>query len=166
MRPSRRLVTALATVALVTVMGLLWAPGHRTLVVSAAAMVGLAALLLEMGRTALALSSEGPGWARVLRKPAARERRPSDLEQLERVLGWGQYAPGDFNYEVRPLLRRLVAQRVLERHGVDLDARPDAARAIVSAELWDLVVSKQSSEEGRVIRTVDITRMVDEIEDI
>lgn len=166
MRPSRRVVTALAAIAAGTVMGLLWAPGHRTLVVSAAVMAALAALLLEMGRTALALSSEGPQWARVLRKPVAPERRPADLEQMERVLGWGRYAPGDFNYEVRPLLRRLVAHRLIERHGVDLDERPEAARAIVSSELWELVVSKQSSEDGRVIRTVDITRMVDEIEDI
>lgn len=164
MRSRARLVKALAVIVVVGVMGLLWAPGHRPLVVASAVMTALACVLLQMGQVAQSLAGEGRAWERVRTIPVPTERRPSDLLQLERVLGWGEYAPGDFNYEVRPLLRRLVAHRIAESHGVDIEARPEAAKAFVSAELWQLVVAKQPVETGRVIRTGDIARFVDEIE--
>lgn len=157
---------ALIAVVLGTGVGMIAAPGHRSLVLSIGVMSVLACVLVEMGRAAHALSSRGHAWARVRETPALREKRPSDLEHLERVLGWGQYSPGDFNYEVRPLLRRLVAHRLVQAHGIDLDTRPGAARDIVSTELWDSVVAKQPAEAARVIRTDDVVRMVDEIEEI
>lgn len=166
MRVSRRLVTALVAILAGAVAGAVWAPGHRQLVVSAAVMTALAALLVEMGRTAQALSAEGRAWSHVRHEGVLSERRPSDLEQLERVLGWGRYSPGDFNYEVRPLLLRLVTHRLVESHGVDADARPDAARALLSDDLWELVVAKLPPETGRVVQTEDIVHLVDEIEAI
>jgi hypothetical protein len=163
MKVSRQLVTALGVIGTGTVVGLIAAPGHRALVVSSAVMAALGCVLLEVGRAAHALSSEGSQWARVRAEPNLVETRPADLEHLERVLGWGQYSSGDFNYKVRPLLRRLTGQRLLER-SIDIDARPEAARSVVSIELWDLVVAKQAVETPGVIRTDDIVRMVDEIE--
>jgi hypothetical protein len=165
-KPPARLLKVLALIALGTVMAFAWAPGHRPLVIAAGVMAALACALLQMGQVAQSLAGEGRAWDRVRTTPVASERRPSDLEQLERVLGWGQYSPGDFNYEVRPLLRRLVAHRLNESLGVDIETRPEAARPIVSNELWELIVAKQPVEAGRVIRTEDIARFVDEIEDI
>jgi uncharacterized membrane protein YccC len=37
---------------------------------------------------------------------------------------------------LRPLLREIAAHRLLRRHGVDLDRRPDAAEKLVGAEAW------------------------------
>jgi hypothetical protein len=165
MKASRQLVSALAAIATGTIVGLIAAPGHRALVLSCAVMAALGCILLEMGRAVHGLSAAASQWARVRRTPDIAEKRPADLEQLERVLGWGQYAPGDFNYEVRPLLRRLVSQRLRQR-AIDIDLTPDAARSIVSEELWDLVVAKQPVETQSVIRTPDIARMVDEIEEL
>ena len=166
MKVPRQLAAALALTGIAAIVGFVSVPGHRPLIVAAAVMVALACVLLEMGRVAARLSDETQAWARVRATPALLERRPSDLEQLERVLGWGKYSPGDFNYEVRPLLRRLVAHRLSQARGIDVDARPDAARTVMSAELWDLVVAKEPVEAERVIRTVDIARMVEEIEEI
>jgi hypothetical protein len=90
--------------------------------------------------------------------------RPADLERIERRLGWGRYSTGDFNYRVRPMLRRLVAHRLREGHSIDLDDAGDRARALVSTELWDHVIAKQSPDSDGVIRTADIERMVEEIE--
>jgi hypothetical protein len=167
MRRSRQFVIAMSLIVAGTITGLIAAPGRRPLVVSIGVMAALALMLVEMGRAARSLAGkEGSAWARVRATPALAENRPSDLEQLERVLGWGRYSLGDFNFEARPLLRRLVAQRLLVAHGVDIDARPEAARPIVSSELFDLLVAKQPVEVPRVIRTDDIVRMVDEIEGI
>jgi hypothetical protein len=142
-------------------------PGHRTLTLAAGVMAVLAILLVEMGRVAYRLTNERSSpWARVRHVLELVERRPEDLERIERRLGWGRYAQGDFNYRVRPLLRRLVAHRLRERHRIDVEAEPDGARPLVSDELWDLVIVKEPPESERVIRTDDIARMVDEIEEM
>lgn len=142
-------------------------PGHRTLTVAAGVMAVLALVLVEMGGLAYRLSSaSSSAWERVRHVPEPVVQRPDDLERIERRLGWGRYAQGDFNYRVRPLLRRLVSHKLRERHRVDLVEQPEAARAHVSAELWGLVIAKEPPESDRVIRTDDIVRMVDEIEGI
>lgn len=167
MTAARRMTTLGTTVAAGILVGTVAAPGHRPLVVAAGVVVFLAGSLLEIWRALAArVPRDGGAWERVRATPPAYERRPSDLEQLERVLGWGRYAPGDFNYQVRPILRRLVAHRLLEQHGVDVDRGPDAARAHVSPELWDLVVAKQAPDGSRVLTTDDVERLVDDIEAI
>jgi hypothetical protein len=141
------------------------APGHRSVTIGAGVMALLAVLLAEMMRIAYRLA--GPpdsAWERVRHVPSTKVERPADLERIERRLGWGQYSTGDFNYRVRPMLRRLAAHRLRESHRIDLDGHAEAARAVVTAELWDHVIAKQTSDGDRVLRTADVARMVDEIE--
>jgi hypothetical protein len=128
-------------------------------------MALLALLLFQMGATAYRLAAtHGSAWQRVRDVPARPVERPADLARIERALGWGQYSVADFNYRVRPMLRRLVAQRLRESRAVDLDADAAPARALVSDELWAYVIYKRPPESEGVIRTADIARMVDEIE--
>ena len=161
----RRLVTWLAGIVITTSVALVVAPGHRGTALGAGAMALLALLLFEMTGIAYRLAGESrSAWERVRHIPQRKIERPADLERIERRLGWGQYSTGDFNYRVRPMLRRLAAQRLKETHGVDVERDAVPARAVVTAELWDHVIAKQPPESERVIRTADIARMVDEIE--
>jgi hypothetical protein len=62
--------------------------------------------------------------------------RPAELERLEREvylsLGTGFY----LHHRLRPLLREVAAHRLLVRHGVDMDRRPDAAAVILGDTTW------------------------------
>jgi hypothetical protein len=62
--------------------------------------------------------------------------RPAELERLERevylALSNGFY----LHRRVRPLLREIASHRLLVRHGIDLDARPETAAALVGEPAW------------------------------
>ena len=115
-------------------------PEHRTRVIAACLLV-----LATLG-VALALR-------RVLRaRPphrsvfeAALERRPPgrarlrSLEQVEHDCIQALANPVDVHRRLRPRLCRIAAQRLSARHGIDLDGRPEAARALLGDETWELV---------------------------
>lgn len=160
-----RLLQWLAAIVVATSVAVTVVPGHRDVSLGAGVMTLLALFLFQMGSTAYRLAgTHRSAWERVRHAPERVVERPADLERIERGLGWGQYSVADFNYRVRPMLRRLAAQRLRESHGIDVDADPRPGRAVVSDELWASVIDKQPPESERVIRTADITRMVDEIE--
>ena len=128
-------------------------------------MALLAVLLFEMVAVAYRdAAMRASSWERVRHVAVHKSERPPDLERIERGLGWERYSAGDFNYRVRPMLRRLVTARLRERHGIDIERDTAATRVVVSNELWDHVVAKQPPESEGVITTADIARMVDEIE--
>jgi hypothetical protein len=64
-------------------------------------------------------------------------QRPVELERLEREvhlsLGSGFY----LHHRLRPLLVEIATNRLLLRHGVDLERRPDEAEKIVGPQAWE-----------------------------
>jgi hypothetical protein len=113
-------------------------PGERTR--------ALAAYLLALGMVGIAVS------LRAVRRPhgkspfeaalAARPVRPGRLRSLERVEHdciQGLANPVDLHRRLRPILREIAAQRLTAGHGIDLDGRPEAARALLGEEIWELV---------------------------
>ncbi len=62
----------------------------------------------------------------------------SDLYFLEYRLSWGSVERQRFEQRVRPLLVRLVDERLRQRHGIDPEREPDRARTIVGEQLWQL----------------------------
>lgn len=162
-----RLVQWLALVVVASAIATIVAPGHRSVTIGGGVMAVLALLLGEMVRVAYRLSApDDSAWERVRRVPVTKVERPADLERIERRLGWGQYSTGDFNYRVRPLLRRLAAQRLRESHRIDVDTDARPARAVVTSDLWDHVIAKEPRENDTVITTADIASMVEEIEEL
>jgi hypothetical protein len=68
--------------------------------------------------------------------------KPSTLPEvilIEGVLIDAEWSWRGVEYRLRPLLRRLAAARLAERHQVDLEADPAAAHRILGPELWALV---------------------------
>ena len=67
---------------------------------------------------------------------------PSKLHgviDIESVILDAEWSPGGVEYRLRPLLRKIAAARLLERHQVDLETEPAAAHRILGDELWALV---------------------------
>ena len=75
--------------------------------------------------------------------------RPAELERLEREvylsLGTGFY----LHHRLRPLLREVAAHRLLVRHGVDMDRRPDAAAVILGDTTWSWLRPDQPEPRDR-----------------
>ncbi len=61
-----------------------------------------------------------------------------DRERLDRVVSAATSHAGDLHLRLRPILREIAVDG-LRRRGVDLDAQPRAAQALLAPETWDLV---------------------------
>jgi hypothetical protein len=101
--------TALAAVAVVVV-----AAALRALVI--------ALPLRRRGSGAGATADEGAG----------------DLARLDRIVSIATTDAGDLHLRLRPILREIAADGLRHR-GVDLDADPEAARALLAPDTWELV---------------------------
>jgi len=119
--------------------GLTTFPGRRTLALDVFVLyVGAVGLLAGVRATRAAHPHvHEPTLADELADPLdVLPERPAELERLEREvylsLGSGFY----LHHRLRPLLREVAAHRLLIRHGVDLDGRPDAAAEILGATAW------------------------------
>lgn len=70
------------------------------------------------------------------------EQRPyTDLYFLEYRLSWGSVERARFEQRVRPLLTRVIEERLRQRHGVDANQDPEKARGIVGDHLWQLMTA-------------------------
>ena len=61
-----------------------------------------------------------------------------DRERLDRIVSAATSHAGDLHLRLRPMLREIAADG-LRRRGVDLDAQPQAAQALLAPETWELV---------------------------
>lgn len=87
--------------------------------------------------------------------------------RIEESLMWSRVSARHFDHAALPLLSRIVATQLAERRGIDAIADPDAARAALGDELWDLVdpdrpLSTDTGAPG-VPRAV-LTRLTDRLE--
>ena len=78
-----------------------------------------------------------------MRRPASRKASSTgavsgDRERLDRVVSTATTHAGDLHVRLRPILREIAADG-LRRRGVELDAQPQAARALLAPETWELV---------------------------
>jgi hypothetical protein len=83
-----------------------------------------------------------PASADALRRRGAR-RRPApvssaDLATLEQLVSIAQSSAADVHLRLRPALRRIAAGKLTARRIV-LDGDPEAARAALGEELWEIV---------------------------
>ena len=63
-------------------------------------------------------------------------QRPTELEKLERDVYLSLGTSFYLHHRLIPALREIAANRLLVRHGVDLEHRPAAAEAIVGEAAW------------------------------
>jgi hypothetical protein len=61
-----------------------------------------------------------------------------DLARLDRIVSTATTGAGDLHLRLRPILREIAADG-LRHGGVDLDAEPEAAQALLAPETWELV---------------------------
>lgn len=89
------------------------------------------------------------------------------FQQVGEQLSWAQVSPRHYDMVTRPLLARLLAARLLDRHGVDLHREPERARAVVGEDLWwwfDPDRAPESSSQPPGVDDRTLTRLVDRLE--
>lgn len=88
-----------------------------------------------------------------LRLPRPSGTRPAQstrsLAGLERAVALGVADALDLHYRLRPRLRDLAAGLLESRHGITLDGQPEAARALLGDEAWELVRRDRPAPQER-----------------
>ena len=89
------------------------------------------------------------------------------FRQVSEQLSWARVSPRHYDLATRPLLVRVLATRLADRHGIDLDRRPDAARALVGEDVWWWLDPHRPAERSSQPPGVDertLARIVDRLE--
>jgi hypothetical protein len=100
-------------------------------------LIGAAALGVLAGALA-ARHAAGRTRPLVPARRSPQARRPAELERLERELVLMRVS-GMHARQVRLRLRRVAATRLAARHGIDLDADPARAAALLGPTAWTLI---------------------------
>jgi len=130
---------ALATVLLVVMLGLRLASVQQTLSVYV--------LVLRRSRSRRSPASRAPrppspppsAFDAALRIRPVDPMRPSELVRTERDITLGLSNAGLLDQRLLPMLREAAAARLSANHNVELERRPDAARALLGDDAWELV---------------------------
>jgi hypothetical protein len=83
---------------------------------------------------------------------------------MERELELGIANAGSAYHRLLPQLRAAAAARLASRHGVELDRRPDAARALLGEEAWEWLRPDRPEPADRFGRGVPRERVAALIE--
>jgi len=128
-----------ATLALVVLLAVRPLSTSRALAIWVVLVTALALLLLVRH------SREGGGPQHVRRfEDALRGRPPAapqpvELLRVERELELGIAGAAHAHHRLLPLLRTAAAARLASHHGIELERRPEAARALLGEHAWELL---------------------------
>jgi hypothetical protein len=155
----RRIVAAVGAAGLLVVYALSGVGG----LLLALTVIAAGGVLATVGRL------PGPPTVRVRpRPPVPVVNAPyRTYRQVAEQLSWAQVSPRHYDVVTRPLLQRLMASRLAERHGIDVHRSPDAARALVGEDVWPWLdpgrpASGSSRRPGLAER--DLHRLVERLE--
>jgi hypothetical protein len=75
--------------------------------------------------------------------------QPEELLRMERELVLGVADADHAHRRLLPLLRAAAAARLSARHGIELERRPEAARALLGEDVWELLRPDRPEPENR-----------------
>ncbi len=131
---------------------------HLYLVLIAAVVGGV---LAERALRDMRYRPEAPS---LLGRWRARQRpwkpeRVRQLEELEHAVDFSLTTAFDVHYRLRPHLVRIAAHRLAVRRGIQLEADPAAARAVIGEAAWELVRPDREPPADRNARGTDLVSL-------
>ena len=156
----------LPTIALLGIA--LVAPGRLEIAVRIYALVFSAAVIVVL---LLALRRAYPDETVLDQPPARASRRtpPAGLDRIEHETVLAIAGAFDLHYRLVPRLRALAAGLLRSRRSVSLADAPDAARAILGEDAWELVRADRPPPDDRLAKGIpprELARVVDALEGI
>ena len=154
-----RAARALAVPALALGFVIAFAPGRTGLAIRIFALLACgAALLLLLAALRRAYPRERP-LRRADKREAPSRAIPGMLGRLEQETVLGVAGSFDLHYRLRPRLRRIAAELLTARRGIDLDAKPDAARRALGDDAWEIVRGDREPPRERFAAGLDIASL-------
>jgi hypothetical protein len=89
--------------------------------------------------------------------------RPPELVRTERDIVLGTSGAGHLHDRLLPMLREAAAARLSAGHNVDLERRPDAARALLGDDAWELLRPDRPQPRDRTDPGISMRRLRDVI---
>lgn len=123
------------------------------------AVLVAAGALRALGRTLPPLRRAAPA------SGSAVDEGTGDREHLDRVVSAATSHAGDLHLRLRPILREIAANG-LRRRGVDLDAEPQAAQALLAPETWELVRPDRPRPDDAFARGLAPARLTAVLDDL
>jgi hypothetical protein len=159
-----------AAVALVILLGVRPLSTSRTLAIWIVLVTAIALLVLVRHSRGSAGRQGAGRFEAALRSSAAPAgEQPVELLRVENMLELGTAFAGQAHHRLLPLLRTVAAARLSARHGIELDRRPEAARALLGEEAWDLLRPDRPEPADRFgsgVPRARITAVVDRVESL
>jgi hypothetical protein len=84
-------------------------------------------------------------------------------------LGWAGVSRRHYDHAVRPLVARLAAAALADRHRIDMAREPGRARRLAGEDLWPLIdPARPASTDDRApgVDRATLIRIVDRLEDL
>jgi hypothetical protein len=141
-------VVVLATIALVALLEL--SPERRPVLVSIYLLILGAVVLRLLVRLVQLAHPPGPPSEldAALRRRPERLALPAELESIARMLALASASGVYVHNRLRPEIRAIARELLVSRQGIDLDAEPAAARALLGPAVWDLLRPDRGAPHG------------------
>jgi hypothetical protein len=141
MTPERRRIVVLVTAATVGLAIMLGARPVSAQQILSGYLLALAAIALAPLTRLLRIHEWDPAsrFDAALRGRPADPSRPAELIRTEREIMFGLSNAGHVHARLLPILREAAAARLAARHGIALERSPDAARALLGDDAWELL---------------------------
>jgi hypothetical protein len=138
-----------ATVVLVVLLALPQLSTSRAFGIWVVLVAALVLVVLLQHSRERGLPTRPARFEEALRGRSTPDPEPMELRRMERELELGIANAEHAQRRLLPLLRAAAAAHLSARHGVDLLRRPEAARALLGEDAWELVRPDRPAPENR-----------------
>ena len=138
-----------AAVALVTLLALPPLSTSRALAIWVVIVTGIVLIALIRHSSARSWPEPPRRFEQALRTPSPAAAQTAEFLRMERELDLGVAGAAHAHRRLLPLLRAAAAARLASRHGIELERRPDAARAMLGDDVWELLRPDRPEPEDR-----------------
>jgi len=142
-------VATTAAVALIVLLALPSLSTSRALAIWVVVLAGLVLIAVAGHSRERGLSERAARFEEALRPRKPADSEPVELLRMERELLLGIAEADHAHRRLLPLLRAAAAARISSRHGFELERRPEAARALLGDDVWDLLRPDRPPPENR-----------------
>ena len=150
-----------ATVLLAVMLGIGPVSAHEILAAYILVLAAIAlAALTRVARSASELPPQS-SFEAALAVGAVDRSRPPELVRTEREITLGVSSAAHLHQRLLPILREAAAARLSAGHNVDLERRPEAAKALLGEDAWDLLRPDRPEPYDRNAPGISMRRLRD-----
>jgi hypothetical protein len=159
----------LAALALVVLLALPPLSTSRALAIWAVLVATIALIVLVRQSHGSGAPQHSRRFEAALRGRKAETPQPVELLRVERDLELGIAGAAHAHHRLLPLLRAAAAARLASHRGIELDRRPELARAALGEEAWELLRPDRPEPEDRFAPGVpreSVTALIERVESL